>query len=220
MTKRYEAVFPWDCKGKAKAEEEVESLMHTWATFLWECVHPFHPRFPHYPNPTPDFVASWLAKTTVNSCMTYGDKMALEHWECMINSLLGWLQDKVAATKLRERPVPISSAYRWYGVLAWHKLKASATDVRNAILTERIKVKAHDDSITAAFMEDNRSCYPERWRSAHKLCFSCPNAIKKPYPKNYPWCRIYIETGQTADKETCATIKQEKSQRLDRNVEL
>ena len=136
---RYRTVFPWDFEGKAKAENDIESLMHIWATFLWECQHPFHSKFPVYPNPTPDFIASWLAKATVEFCMTYGDKMSLEHWEYMIDSLLGWLEDKNVALKLRERNMPISSEYRWYGVLAWHELGVSAKDIRSEILAERVK---------------------------------------------------------------------------------
>ncbi len=204
MTRRYEAVFPWDFERKEKAEDEVESLMHIWATFLQECQHPFHSKFPRYPNPTPGFIASWLAETTVKSCMTYGDKMTLEHWEYMVDSLLGWLEDKKAAKKLCARNVPISSEYRWYGVFAWHELRVSANNVRNEILAERIKVKAEQDSIATAVMAENRSCYPERWELNHNLCFSCSNAVKKPYPENYPWCKIYIKTGQPADRETCA----------------
>ena len=129
--------------------------------------------------------------------------MALEDWIWMIDTLLGWLQDWTAAIKLREGRGNISCAYRWYGVIAWHELGVSAKDVRNEILAERVRAKECQDSTTAAIMREGRSCYPERWEPDHRLCFSCRNAVKEPYPENYPWCRVRIETGQSADEETC-----------------
>lgn len=205
MTKRYVAVFPWDFKGKEKAEDEIEGLMHTWATFLRECLNPRTPGHPKYPNLTRAFIASQLAKITVESCMTYGDKMTLKHWKYMIDSLLGWLEDEKAAIELCEKGVPISSEYRWYGVFAWHGLGISAENVKKEILAERIRTKAEQDSRTAAIMSECRSCYPDRWEQDHRLCFNCSNAVKEPYPENFPWCKIRIETGQSASKETCAS---------------
>lgn len=201
MQKRYWAIYPWDFKGRNKANWEInEHLMQSWASFLWGCTHREIYHFPQY---SKEDITKHLAETTVKWCMQYGDKMTLNDWDYMVDKLLVWLSDIEAARQYREICPNISSEYLWYGVFAWHELEISGENVKASILAERIKAKKGQDRWKQAVMREVYSLYTDRWEREHRCCLNCPLAVNKPHPDNFPWCKIYIETGQPAKKIIC-----------------